>query len=209
VSHSEIAFQEMKLEAGLTLVVQGLLRDEMRETLAGRLPFLDGSSDISRKARAETQLEGSNLWMYVTRPSDDAADAPRQFWILAGRVLVCDDTADLAAYLNVALDGHLLGCSQQGCALELAANAEHGTPVPKAALFLLGNQRLAGQVESITFRYHADVALDSEAPVWELIALSDTSFSRDACPFYGERTWWGRSPDSLQRCDCKELFFWC
>jgi hypothetical protein len=123
-------------------------------------------------------------------------------------VLVCDDTADLAAYLGVLIDGRQ-GCAQQGCALELAASEQHGTPLPKAALFLLANRRLAGQVDSITLRYHADFG-DSNMLAWELIAVNDGSFSRNACPFYGERTRWGRSPDSLQRCDCKEEpFFWC
>lgn len=208
VSHTETMFRGMETAGSLTHLLQTMLGGDVREDLAGRLPFLNHSSDFSAKIRAEDQLEGSNLWMYVTQPSDDGGDASRQFWFLAGRVLVCDDTADLAAYLHVTLDGHL-GCLQQDCALELAASEQHGKPIPKAALFMLANQRLAGTVDRITFRYHADTGLEFESLIWELIAVSDGALSRDACPLYGERTRWGRSPDSLHRCDCNEPYFWC
>lgn len=72
VSHSEVLYQEMKLATDLTGLADTLLGDTMRESLAGRLPFLDQSSPFSVMARAEEQLEASNLWMFVSPPSDDA-----------------------------------------------------------------------------------------------------------------------------------------
>jgi hypothetical protein len=123
-------------------------------------------------------------------------------------VLICDDTADLAAYLGMPFDGDFT-CTKQGCALDLAASEQHGTPIPKPALFLLANRRLAGIVDSITFRYRADDGQFSESLVWELIAVNDGSFSRNACPFYGERIRWGNSTDSFHRCDCKNPILWC
>jgi hypothetical protein len=90
--------------------------------------------------------------MYVTPPSqgEDASrqgeDASRQFWFLTGRVLVCDDTADLAAYLGVTVNNKVER-TLQGCAHDLAAGQKHGTPISKGALFFLVNQRLAGVVD--------------------------------------------------------------
>jgi hypothetical protein len=62
---------------------------------------------------------------------------------------------------------------------------------------------------SISFRYHADSLVAPDSLLWELIAVNDGSFSRNKCPFYGERTRWGRSPESFQRCDCTEPSSWC
>eukprot|EP00962_Isochrysis_galbana_P040734 scaffold14798_cov119-Isochrysis_galbana.AAC.2 len=208
VSHAEIAYLEMKIVAETTALALTVLGDEMRETLSNKVPFLDPSSAISIAARAEDVLEGGNLWMFVNPPMHDDMGTERQHWFLAGKVLVCDDTADLAAYLGVQLDP-LAVCAQRDCAVELAASERDGTPLPKMAVFVMANKRLAGQVDSISLGYHADVTLAPESLVWQLIAVSEGSFSRNACPFFGQRTRWGDSPDSLQQCDCKEPVFWC
>jgi hypothetical protein len=208
VSHADIAYLEMDVVTDATTFALTILDNEMRETLANHIPFLDPSSDISIAARAAEQLEGGNLWMFVSPPNDEDVGTEQQHWFLAGRVLVCDDTADLATYLGVDLDP-LAVCAHRDCAAEIAASERDGSALPKPAVFRLANTRLAGQVDSISLRYHADTTLAPDSLVWELVAVSEESFSRIACPFLGQRTRWGASPDSLQQCDCEEPFKWC
>lgn len=185
----------------------GTLSEDIFAQRAPRQPcqisFTPGYVEVVHRVSTHVQ-ERLGLWLHRSNGSG--------LWYPPRRVLVCQDSLDLAMYLNhSSAGGAWLRPYQPGafipqCASNLTCNSKTLRNKAKYELFDFARKSaLDGQVDTVVLTHHLDVAYAHlEVLVGELFALpSSNVYHRVGCPS-SDRFRKGESMQTLRLCDCRQ-----
>ena len=164
--------------------------------------FIDGYIEVVHRFSTHYH-EKLGLWLHRGNGSG--------LWYPPRRVLVCQDSLDLAIHLNHSSAGgawrrpYLPGMVIPQCESDLTCDAKKRRNKAKYELYDFARRALDGMHDTVVLTHHLDVAYaHSEVLVGELFALpSSNSYSWKTCPS-SNLFRKGKSARASRPCDCQK-----